>query len=73
MHKPNMGLRIFYIIPNVFMYVLIFGLSVFVFTNVEELKYLNRLGIWLFSLIILFLAALFGSYRIWSWVDRGKL
>jgi hypothetical protein len=65
-HKPNMGVRIVYIIPNVFMYILIFGLSVFVFTSVEELKDINRLGIWLFNLIILLLAALFGSYRIWS-------
>ncbi|MEC0270765.1 hypothetical protein [Paenibacillus anseongense] len=72
-HKPNMGLRIAYIIPNVFMYILIFGLSVFVFTSVEELKDVNRLGIWLFNLVILLLAVLFGSYRIWSWVKRGKL
>ncbi|MDU0206284.1 hypothetical protein ACYEXS_36250 [Paenibacillus sp. MAH-36] len=72
-HKPNMGLRIAYIIPNVFMYILIFGLSVFVFTSVEELKDVNRLEIWLFNLVILLLAALFGSYRIWSWVKRGKL
>jgi hypothetical protein len=40
-HKPNMGVRIAYIIPNVFMNILIFGLSVFVFTSVEELKDIN--------------------------------
>ncbi|MGQ7889838.1 hypothetical protein [Paenibacillus sp. WC2504] len=68
-----MGQRIALIIPNVLMYTVFLGLAVFVFTSVEELIDINRLGIWLFNLIILLLAALFGSYRIWSMIRQGKL
>lgn len=73
MTKPNMGLRMAWIIPNVLMYIFFFGLSVFVFANSEGLNNINRLGIWLVTLILLLLITLFGSYRIWSWIQQGKL
>lgn len=73
MTKPNMGLRMAWIIPNVLMYIFFLGLSVFVFANSEGLNDINRLGIWLIILILLLLIALFGSYRIWSWIQKGKL
>ncbi|MCL6605384.1 MAG: hypothetical protein K6T94_21180 [Paenibacillus sp.] len=73
MTKPNMGLRMAWIIPNVLMYFFFLGLSVFVFANSEGLNDINRLGIWLVVLILLLLIALFGSYRIWSWIQKGKL
>jgi hypothetical protein len=73
MTKPNMGLRIAWIIPNVLMYIFFLGLSVFVIENAEGLNDINRLGIWLVTLILLLLVAIFGSYRIWSWIKKGKL
>ncbi|NOU77019.1 hypothetical protein GC098_37630 [Paenibacillus sp. LMG 31458] len=73
MTKPNMGLRMAWIIPNVLMYIFFLGLSVFVYANSEGLNDINRLGIWLVTLILLLLIALFGSYRIWSWIQQGKL
>ncbi|BFT69426.1 hypothetical protein PAENIP36_08680 [Paenibacillus sp. P36] len=73
MTKPNMGLRMAWIIPNVLMYIFFLVLSVFVFANSEGLNDINRLGIWLVILILLLLIALFGSYRIWSWIQKGKL
>jgi len=73
MTKPNIGLRMAWIIPNILMYIFFLGLSVFVFANSEGLNDINRLGIWLVTLILLLLIALFGSYRIWSWIKQGKL
>jgi hypothetical protein len=73
MTKPNMGLRIAWIIPNVIMYIFFLGLSVFVFANAEGLNDINRLGLWLVTLILLLFIALFGSYRIWSWIKQDKL
>lgn len=73
MAKPNLGLRIAWIIPNVILYIFFLGLSVFIFANAEGLKYINRLGIWLVILILLLVTSLFGSYRIWTWIRQGKL
>lgn len=73
MTKPKMGLRIAWIIPNVLMYILFLGLSVFVFANTKGLIDMNRLGIWLIMTILLLMIALFGSYRIWIWIKQGKL
>jgi len=49
------------------------GFSTFVALNIEDLQEINRLGIWLFAVIILFLISIFGSYRIWSWIKEGKM
>ncbi|WP_063892018.1 hypothetical protein [Paenibacillus sp. Soil787] len=66
MTKPKMGLRIAWIIPNVLMYILFLGLTVFVFANTKGLIDMNRPGIWLIMLILLLMIALFSSYRIWK-------
>ncbi|MDQ0876071.1 cbb3-type cytochrome oxidase subunit 3 [Paenibacillus sp. V4I3] len=73
MTKPKMGLRMAWIIPNILMYIFFLGLSLFVFANSELLNDINRLGIWFVILILLLLIALFGSYRIWYWIQQGKL
>lgn len=69
----NIKLRIIWVIPNVFMYVLFIVCGVFVFSNVFGLRDINRLGIWLIMLALLLFASLFGSYRIWSWIKQGNM
>jgi hypothetical protein len=49
------------------------GSSTFITLNVEALREINRLGIWVVAIIILFLICIFGSYRIWSWIKEGKM
>lgn len=73
MIKTKMGLRIAWIIPNVLMYIFFLGLSLFVFANTEGLNDINRLVMWIITLILLLFIALFGSYRIWTWIKQGKL
>ncbi|HWI49005.1 MAG TPA: hypothetical protein VNU45_12355, partial [Rummeliibacillus sp.] len=66
-------LRVAWIIPNIFCYLMFGGFSTFVALNTEDLQEINRLGIWVFAVIILFLISIFGSYRIWSWIKEGKM
>ncbi|MCZ8519480.1 MULTISPECIES: hypothetical protein [Paenibacillus] len=73
MPKPNGTLQSAWLIPNVFMYILLCPLTVFVLINAEDLSKVNRLGIWVTILISLLIVALIGSYRIWSWIKQGKI
>jgi hypothetical protein len=67
-------LRVAWIIPNIFMYLLfVVVFSGFVIINANGLREINRLSIWIFVLILLFFIALFGTYRIWVWIKQGKL
>ncbi|MDG5785959.1 hypothetical protein QA612_00545 [Evansella sp. AB-P1] len=69
----NTKLRVAWIIPNVFCYLMLIGFSSFIALNAEGLKEISRLGIWVFVMIILFLVSIFGSYRIWTWIKEGKI
>jgi ABC-type sugar transport system permease subunit len=69
----NTKLRIVWIIPNVFCYLMLFGLSMWVVANSEELREINRLSIYVIFMILLFLVSAFGSYRIWRWIKEGKM
>jgi hypothetical protein len=69
----NTNLRIAWIILNAFCYLMFVGFSTFVVLNVEGLHEINRFGIWVFAIIILFLISTFGSYRIWTWIKEGKM
>ncbi len=73
LNNKNMKLRIAWIVPNVFMYLLFIGFGGFVLIHADELRVINRIGIWLFLLLLVLLVALLGSYRIWSWIKQGKL
>ncbi|WP_237179135.1 hypothetical protein [Paenibacillus sp. MMS18-CY102] len=73
MGNKNMKIRVAWIIPNVFMYVLFFGFGSFVLSHANGLRDINRLGIWVFMLIMLLCIALFGSYQIRSWIKQGKI
>ncbi|QFG01231.1 hypothetical protein PB01_17030 [Psychrobacillus glaciei] len=69
----NTKLRIVWIIPNVFCYLMVIIFSIFVALNAEGLQEISRLGIWVFIMIILFLVSIFCSFRIWTWIREGKL
>ncbi|AWE07929.1 hypothetical protein DCE79_11260 [Lysinibacillus sp. 2017] len=69
----NTKLRIVWIIPNVFCYLMVIIFSIFVALNAEGLQEINRLGIWVFAMIILFLVSIFNSFRIWTWIREGKM
>lgn len=65
--------RVIWIIPNVFCYLMVIGLIVFITANAEGLYSENRLGIWVFFSMLLLAVSIFGSYRIWKWMRDGKL
>ena len=69
----NKKLRLVWIIPNVFCYLMVIGLSIFVLSQAKELEEINRLSLFVFTLFALLFISLFGSYRIRMWIKAGKL
>ncbi|MGE7932613.1 hypothetical protein [Viridibacillus arvi] len=69
----NTKLRIAWIIPNVFCYLMLFGLSIWTVANGEGLQEINRLSLYVIFMLLLFLVSVFGSYRIWTWIKEGKI
>ncbi|MEK4082475.1 hypothetical protein [Psychrobacillus sp. FSL K6-1415] len=69
----NTKLRIAWIIPNVFCYLMLFGLSIWTVLNSEGLEEINRLSLYVIFMLLLFLVSVFGSYRIWTWLKEGKI
>ena len=69
----NNKLRLVWIIPNVFCYLMFIGFSSFVLFNAKGLEEINRLSIFVFMMLLLLLVSLFGSYRIWTWIKEGKM
>ena len=69
----NNKLRLGWIIPNVFCYLMFIGFSSFVLVNAKGLAEINSLSIWVFMLLLLLLVSLIGSYRIWTWIKEGKM
>ncbi|WP_240793505.1 hypothetical protein [Psychrobacillus vulpis] len=69
----NTKLRIVWIIANVFCYLMLFGLSMWVVAISEGLQEINRLSIYVLLMILLFLVSVFGSYRIWAWIKEGEM
>lgn len=50
----NTKLRIVWIIPNVFCYLILFGLSMWVLANGKGLQEINRLSIYLIFMILFY-------------------
>ncbi|QCR30948.1 hypothetical protein [Lysinibacillus sp. SGAir0095] len=69
----NRKLRLAWIIPNVFCYLMAFGLTFFVISNLKGLEEIHRLSIYFVMLFLLLSVSLFGSYRIWTWIKKGKM
>jgi O-antigen/teichoic acid export membrane protein len=69
----NNKLRIVWVIPNVFCYLMFIVFSAFVVTNREGLEEINRLSIWVIVMVVLLAVSIFGSYKIWAWIKEGKM
>ncbi|RWZ54633.1 hypothetical protein EQV77_13355 [Halobacillus fulvus] len=69
----NKRLRVAWIVPNVFCYLMSVGLSTFVLVNAEGLQEIGVLGRWVFAMLVLFFVSLFGSYRIRTWIKEGRI
>jgi|GEM_PF-1724259 len=69
----NTKLRVLWMVPNIAMYLVFIGLTVFVMLNGEELRKLHLLNSWLLRLALLLLVALLGTFRILSWIRQGKM
>src|SRR5690606_8507784 len=64
----NTKLRVIWIIPNVFCYLMFVGFSTFVVLNAKGLEEINSLSIWVFMMLMLLFVSILGSYRIWTWI-----
>ena len=73
MFLKNAKLRIVWIIPNVFCYLMLFGLAMWMMANVEGLQEINSLSIYVIFMILLLLVSVFGSYRILTWIKQGEM
>ena len=69
----NTKLRLIWIIPNIFMWIMFFGFSTWVVLNIEGLKLIGSLSIWILAMIVLFLVTIIGSFRIRQWITEGKM
>ncbi|APH05666.1 hypothetical protein A9C19_13400 [Bacillus weihaiensis] len=69
----NNRLRILWIIPNVFCYIMCLALFIFIVSNVQGLMEINQFFIYLFLDILLLFISILGSFRIISWMEQGKL
>lgn len=69
----NTTLRAVWILPNIFLYLLFIGVTAFVVVNADGLREINRMGIWVVYLMLLLAVAIFGSFRIRSWIKEGKI
>ncbi|WP_245308273.1 hypothetical protein [Halalkalibacter urbisdiaboli] len=69
----NIKLRIIWLIPTIFMWLMFIGFSIWVFVNAEGLIQIEMLSSWVLKLLFLFIISLLGSYRMWSWIKEGKL
>lgn len=69
----NTKLRVVWLIPNIFCYLMLIGFSTFVALNIDGLRSINQLEIWVFAMILLFLVSIYGSFRIWTWIKEGKI
>lgn len=69
----NTKLRIAWIIPNVFCYLMFIGALIFVVSNAEGIKEIGQAPYWALMLLALFGVSFFGSLRIWRWISEGKM
>ncbi|MBE4909977.1 hypothetical protein IMZ08_18225 [Bacillus luteolus] len=66
-------LRVVWIIPNVFCYLITLGLTVLVYINFEGLQEINRLVVYIVFIILFSIVSVQGSFRILKWISEGKL
>ena len=69
----NTKLRIIWIIPNLFCYLMLVGFSTWIVINVKALQEINELLIYVLFMFLLFIVSVYGSIRIRSWIKEGKI
>lgn len=69
----NTKLRVAWVVPNVFCYLMFIGSLIFVSVNAEGIKETGRMSMWILLLLALFLVSIFGSVRFWYWIKKAKL
>lgn len=55
------------------MWIMFFGFSTWIVLNIEGLKLIGSLSIWILAIIVLFLVTIIGSFRIRQWIMEGKM
>lgn len=73
MKKNNLKLRAAYIILNIVFYLFFIGFSSYVIINAAGLDDLGRLGMMVIMMVLLLFVAIFMSFKISSWIRKGKL
>ncbi len=69
----NMKLRILWIAPHVFLYLVNLGFLLFIVLNWTDLKQYGNPGLFVFIWVVFTLVQLFGSYKIFEWLKNGHL
>ncbi|RIW37422.1 hypothetical protein D3H55_04345 [Bacillus salacetis] len=72
-YVENKKLRAAWIVLNLLCYVMLAGVTLFVWLNAEGLAEINRLSIWVIMLLCLLFVSVFGSVQIGTWIKAGKL
>lgn len=76
MKQPQMSpkvLRLLVIFPNLMSYILLFGVVVYIRTNLEALKAAEALSVWLIIAAVLGPMAIFTTYSIVKRIRSGVL
>ncbi|MER1985039.1 MAG: acyl-phosphate glycerol 3-phosphate acyltransferase [Solibacillus sp.] len=76
MNQPTMPpkvLRLLVIFPNVMSYILLFGVVIFIRTNLEELKAADALTMWIIIAAVLGPISVYTTYSIAKKIRRGTL
>lgn len=76
MQQPTMSpkvLRLLVIFPNVMSYILLFGVVVYIRTNLDLLKATNGLTMWLIIAAVLGPISIFTTYSIVKRIRAGAL
>lgn len=66
-------LRMGWITSNIFCYVMLMGVSLFVAVNAERLTHIHRLSVWVVAVLCLLFVSVFGSVQLYTWRKNGDI
>ncbi|WP_052302339.1 hypothetical protein [Bacillus sp. SG-1] len=66
-------LRMAWITLNIFCYVMLMGVSLFVAVRAEGLADINRLSVWVVAVLCLLFVSVFGSVQLYTWMNNGDI
>ena len=66
-------LRLLVIFPNIMNYILAFGIGVFIFTSVDEMKAQGALSFWIIAFFAIIGVAMFTSISIFKRIRSGQI